>query len=121
MCTTISAKPFATIGKAILAARAAGPGARIVLKSGEYRLSRTLKLGKAAMIGLGRGAFAYPDTPNDVINKGAMDPNKCCVTCSRCTQIMRDGEHTGCVIRDAATYAKPYQAAKEHALARLKG
>ena len=85
-----------------------------------YAAAATLKLGKAAMIGLGRGAFAYPDTPNDVINKGAMDPNKCCVTCSRCTQIMRDGEHTGCVIRDAATYSKPYHAAKEHALARLK-
>ena len=85
-----------------------------------YAAAATLKLGKAAMIGLGRGAFAYPDTPNDVIQKGAMDPKKCCVTCSRCTQIMRDGEHTGCVIRDAETYAKSYQAAKEHALARLK-
>lgn len=42
-----AAKPFATIGRALEAARAAGKGARIVLKGGEHRLSRTLRLGKA--------------------------------------------------------------------------
>ncbi len=34
-----------------------------------------------------------------------MDPNKTCVTCSGCTQIMRDGVETGCVVRDPAVYA----------------
>lgn len=42
-----AAKPFATVGRALEAARAAGRGARIVLKGGEHRLSRTLRLGKA--------------------------------------------------------------------------
>ena len=38
---------------------------------------------------------------------GAMDPAKCCVTCSGCTQIMRDGGQTGCVVRDSAIYDVP--------------
>ena len=45
--TGSAARPFATIEHAILAARAAGRGARIVLEDGTYRLARTLKLGRA--------------------------------------------------------------------------
>lgn len=41
-----SAKPFATIERAVGAARAAGSGARIVLKSGSYYLQKTLRLGR---------------------------------------------------------------------------
>ncbi|MBR4219915.1 MAG: hypothetical protein IKR81_02095, partial [Victivallales bacterium] len=68
------------------------------------------------MVGLGRSAFAYPDLPYDLFHNGAADPRKCCITCSCCTQIMRDGSHTGCVIRDAAVYAPWYKActAKYH-------
>ena len=42
-----SSKPFASIEQAVRAARAAGGRARIVLRAGEYRLSRPLKLGAA--------------------------------------------------------------------------
>ena len=42
-----SSRPFATIARACKAARAMGKGTRIVLKAGEHRLSRTLRLGKA--------------------------------------------------------------------------
>ena len=55
-------------------------------------------------MGLGRSSFAYPDAPRDLKATGAMVPNKCCVTCSLCTQIMRDHGRTGCVVRDAALY-----------------
>lgn len=60
--------------------------------------------GGAAICGIGRGAFAYPDAPRDILERGRMDPAKCCVTCSACTQIMRDGGMTGCVVRDAGIY-----------------
>ena len=42
-----SSRPFATIARACRAARAMGKGTHIVLKVGEHRLSRTLRLGKA--------------------------------------------------------------------------
>jgi 2,4-dienoyl-CoA reductase-like NADH-dependent reductase (Old Yellow Enzyme family) len=65
--------------------------------------------GGAAVLGIGRGAFAYPDTPRDVMENGRMDPAKCCVTCSACTQIMRQGGMTGCVVRDGEIYGPQYR------------
>ena len=68
--------------------------------------AEAIATGGAAMIGQGRGAFAYPDSPRDIISTGKMAENKCCLTCSLCTQYMRDGRNTGCAVRDAAIYAK---------------
>jgi 2,4-dienoyl-CoA reductase-like NADH-dependent reductase (Old Yellow Enzyme family) len=65
-----------------------------------------------AFVGLGRCAFAYPDAPRDILRTGAMRPEKCCVTCSKCTQIMRDHGRTGCVIRDGEIYAQEYKTAR---------
>jgi 2,4-dienoyl-CoA reductase-like NADH-dependent reductase (Old Yellow Enzyme family) len=67
--------------------------------------------GKITMVGLGRCAFAYPDTPRDVLLTGAMDPKKVCISCSKCTQLMRDHGKAGCVVRDNEIYgplAKQY-------------
>ncbi len=74
----------------------------------------------ATLIGQGRGAFAYPDSPNDVLTKGHMDPAKTCVTCSGCTQIMRDGAMTGCVIRDSGIYGPQYRLGRRFALDHLR-
>ncbi|MBN1811566.1 MAG: FAD-dependent oxidoreductase [Anaerolineae bacterium] len=76
--------------------------------------------GGATILGIGRGAFAYPDTPRDVIETGRMDPAKCCVTCSACTQIMRDGGKTGCVVRDSEIYGPQYRLARRFSLDRLQ-
>ena len=76
--------------------------------------------GGAAILGVGRGAFAYPDTPNDVIATGQMDPAKTCVTCSACTQIMRDGGKTGCVVRDSEIYGPQYRLGRRFSLDRLQ-
>ncbi len=75
--------------------------------------------GSATLIGQGRGMFAYPDSVNDILNKGAMDPAKCCITCSACTQIMRDGGRTGCVVRDKETYGPEYRLARRFSPDRL--
>ncbi len=79
-----------------------------------------VKQGKATLIGQGRGAFAYPDSVKDLMEKGAMDPHKVCVTCSGCSQIMRDGGRTGCVIRDKEIYAEEYKKARRRAADTLK-
>jgi 2,4-dienoyl-CoA reductase (NADPH2) len=72
----------------------------------------TLRRGDADLVGLGRGAFAYPDFARDLLLDGALDPKKCCITCSRCTQIMRDGGRCGCVIYDREVYGPIYRAGK---------
>jgi 2,4-dienoyl-CoA reductase-like NADH-dependent reductase (Old Yellow Enzyme family) len=63
----------------------------------------------AAVIGVGRMAFAYPDFAKDIIRKGRLDPAKVCIACSKCTQIMVDGGMTGCVLRDNKIYGRIYK------------
>ncbi len=60
--------------------------------------------GLTTFIGAGRMAFAYPDFARDIVSGRGMDPDKVCVACSACTQIMRDGGRAGCVVRDNAVY-----------------
>lgn len=67
-----------------------------------------LETGVCSIAGFGREAFAYPQFPNDIFTKGAMEPNKCCIACGKCTKLMRAGSTAGCVIRDE-TYLPIYQ------------
>jgi NADPH-dependent glutamate synthase beta subunit-like oxidoreductase/2,4-dienoyl-CoA reductase-like NADH-dependent reductase (Old Yellow Enzyme family) len=60
--------------------------------------------GFVTLAGAGRMAFAYPDFAKDILAHGKMFPEKVCVGCSACTQIMRDGGMTGCVVRDNEVY-----------------
>jgi len=68
-----------------------------------------VRSGMAAFVGVGRMAFAYPDCVKDLALHGRLDPEKVCVACSSCTQIMRDGGRAGCVVRDREVYAAEYQ------------
>ncbi|MHC4112469.1 MAG: FAD-dependent oxidoreductase [Planctomycetota bacterium] len=60
--------------------------------------------GQICIVGVGRMGFAYPDYAKDIITKGRMLAEKVCVSCSACTQIMRDRGMTGCVVRDNEVY-----------------
>ena len=65
--------------------------------------------GLVSLAGAGRMAFAYPDFARDILKKGRMYPEKVCVGCSACTQIMRDGGMTGCVVRDNDAYGPIFE------------
>ena len=75
-----------------------------------------VRRGWVSLVGVGRMALAYPDLGRDLEQHGALNPNKVCVTCSACTQIMRDGGRTGCVPRDSAVYEPIYKAGRAEAL-----
>lgn len=64
----------------------------------------SIKAGKIKIAGAGRMAFAYPDFAKDILAKGKLYESKVCVGCSACTQLMRDGQTTGCVVRDYKIY-----------------
>lgn len=68
-----------------------------------------LKKKHVGLIGLGRMGFAYPDFAKDLTEKGVLDPQKVCVSCSACTQIMRDAGTAGCVPRDGEVYGPIYK------------
>ncbi len=75
-----------------------------------YAGAANLEHGFAGMMGFGRMAFAYPDAARDILLKGKLFPEKECIACSKCTQIMRDlGVRTGCVIRDFRYYGPIYR------------
>lgn len=63
----------------------------------------------ASLIGLGRSSFAYPDAPQDLLQKNSLDPKKVCLTCSRCSELMRSGRAAGCVVRDREVYGREYK------------
>jgi 2,4-dienoyl-CoA reductase-like NADH-dependent reductase (Old Yellow Enzyme family) len=67
-----------------------------------------IRRGWADLVGVGREAFAYPDFARDLLAKGQLDPHKTCVTCNRCTQIMRDHGRSGCVPFDKEVYGPIY-------------
>ncbi len=75
-----------------------------------------VRSGGATLGGAGRMSFAYPDYPRDLAKRGKLDPERVCVACSACTQIMRDGGRTGCVPRDAVVYEPIYKAGRAEAL-----
>lgn len=69
-----------------------------------------IKDGGFDFAGFGRTIFAYPDFANDIISKGFMEKDKCCICCSKCTEIMRKpGGTPGCVIRDKDVYMPIYK------------
>jgi len=79
-----------------------------------------IREGWCDLVGFGRSAFAYPDAPRDILEHGKMTPDKCCVTCSMCSQIMKDVVgRGGCVVRDSAIYVPEYRRGRDHAMRKV--
>lgn len=82
------------------------------LEAGEANL----RDGRVSLVGLGRGAIAYPDFARDV----QMDKRKACITVSYCTTLMRSKDNelgqyaAGCVPRDPV-YARLLQVIQKDA------
>ena len=66
-----------------------------------------------SLAGFGRQVFAYPGFPVDIYESGGMDRKKCCVACSKCSEIMRYDGRTGCVVHDSPVYLPMYREAKK--------
>ncbi|NLB43655.1 MAG: flavin oxidoreductase/NADH oxidase [Clostridiaceae bacterium] len=68
--------------------------------------------GWSDLAGFGRQAFAYPSLAADLLEEGRLDPKKCCLSCGKCSEIMRDGGQAGCVIHDSDVYLPIYRAGR---------
>ena len=60
---------------------------------------KLLSHGACDLVGIGRMWLAYPDIYNDYL-KGAVERRKCCLTCSKCTELMRLDAPSGCAVFD---------------------
>lgn len=65
--------------------------------------------GNYSLAGFGRQTFSYPELARDIITTGAMDTKKLCLTCGKCTQLMRNGKTPGCVCFDREIYLDLYK------------
>lgn len=74
-----------------------------------YLAAGVIAANQAYFIGLGRSSTAYPDAPRELMEGRKLSPSKTCIACSRCTELMRCGGPTGCVIRDKEIYARLYK------------
>ena len=61
------------------------------------------------MYGAYMNKYLSIDLTSREITQGKLDPKKECVTCSGCTQIMRDHGRTGCIIREREVYGPIYK------------
>jgi 2,4-dienoyl-CoA reductase-like NADH-dependent reductase (Old Yellow Enzyme family) len=61
------------------------------------------------MIGFGRMSFANPQFGQQIFLQKQIDPQQTCITCSKCTELMRKKTVTGCVIRDNKVYLPYYK------------
>lgn len=65
--------------------------------------------GAYELVGFGRQSFADPDSAREILQTGCADPRRLCLTCGKCTALMRAGKTPGCVIYDKDIYGSLYR------------
>lgn len=85
-----------------------------------YAAAAVLQPGWATLVGLGRGALAYPDAPRDLHRSGHLDPSRCCMMCRACSVLLRENQPVGCVLRDPENYGAIYRHQRRYASERLQ-
>ena len=62
--------------------------------------SGVIQKGMADICGFGRMSFANPEFAKQLFQEKSIEKAKSCITCSKCSQFMREGRSTGCAVRD---------------------
>ena len=70
---------------------------------------KLLSEGVGDIAGFGRMTFAYPTFYRDYLEVGELDKKKVCLKCSKCSELMRAGTVSGCVVRDSEKYMPYYK------------
>ncbi len=81
--------------------------------------AKNIEEGNIRLMGIGRGALAYPDFARDALEKGELDERRVCKTLTYCTFLMRQKNHplgqfpTGCPPFDKEVYGPIMKEARE--------
>lgn len=101
---------IATVAAAIPSVAVISSGLSYMGTESAHVAAGYIEQGKYAFAGFGREVLAYPDVARDLLRDGKMYPEKVCMACSMCTEIMRKpGGTPGCVLKDAALYGPLYR------------
>jgi NADPH-dependent glutamate synthase beta subunit-like oxidoreductase/2,4-dienoyl-CoA reductase-like NADH-dependent reductase (Old Yellow Enzyme family) len=79
-----------------------------------------LQDGGAKLIGVGRAALAYPALAGDLIRGQRLEPDQCCINCSACMQLIKDGGRAGCAVMDSEIYGEEYRHRRHFAMDHLQ-
>lgn len=90
-----------------------GSGFSYLRENAPYFAAGGVSAGMFKMAGFGREMFAYPQFVSDLKNNGAMDRKKVCISCGKCSELMRMGTTAGCVVRDGEVYLELYRENKK--------
>jgi 2,4-dienoyl-CoA reductase-like NADH-dependent reductase (Old Yellow Enzyme family) len=101
----------AEIQKTVPNTAVVGSGYSSLKQFGMQAAAGNIAKNKHSIAGFGRQSIAYPDFANDILKNGQMEVNKCCIACSKCSQLMKWGSKTGCVIRDSEVYGPVFKKA----------
>lgn len=85
-----------------------------------YVAAGSIRDGAIKMVGLGRQAFAYPGFAKEIIETGRLERRHTCISCSCCTQIMRDDGRAGCVPFDSEVYGPIYREGRRNSFDYIK-
>jgi len=77
--------------------------------------------GEISFLGVGRAALAYPGFGNELLKSASLTPEKLCITCSSCTQMMKDGVPSGCLLHDSEIYGPIYRTGRAKASRKEQG
>jgi len=86
-----------------------GSGVSYFGEEGVNLAAGAIEQGFMKLQGFGRMAFAYPDFAKDIVQEGKLEKSKACIACGKCTELMRAGSVTGCVIKDTDVYMPLYK------------
>lgn len=111
--------PYRSIERMLEGARAvteAAPHARVVSSGLSFLAALApnvaahgITAGDYHIAGFGRQTFSYPALARDIVQNGCMEKSKLCLTCGKCTLLMRNGKTPGCVIYDKDVYLPLYR------------
>lgn len=88
---------------------------KYAINAGAWNVAR----GAIRIMGIGRGALAYPDYARDALEKGELDEQRVCKTLTYCTFLMRQKNHplgqfpTGCPPFDKEVFGPIMKQARE--------
>lgn len=85
-----------------------GTGYSYLGSAAPYAAAGAVENGLISAVGFGRMSIAYNAFARDILN-GEFNPKKVCLTCGKCTEIMRAGGTVGCPIRDSDVYMPIYK------------
>ena len=114
--------PYVSIQRMLDGAKAvkdAAPSAAVVSSGvsflgalGANVAAHGIEKGDYDMVGFGRQSFSYPTLARDIVKNGKMSDESLCLTCGKCTELMRGGKTPGCVIYDKEIYNTLYKEMK---------